>query len=150
MNFFGGAALRAYSTGDQSAVAQIGPSITAKLGRFRLQGGYAQAKVSGTSPFVYDQFIQGTKSTFLNGDVKLTRWLTVGTILGYNMDAKLMYQRSFTAAIGPDDFKLVGMYDQISGYNRVGFDVMCGNPIAFKTMLMKSRPDAGQLGSGGI
>lgn len=146
MTIFGAAALRAYSTGDRSTIGQFGPNINAKLGRFRLQGGYAQSKVAGTSPFVYDEFIQGTRSTFFNGDVKLSKWLTVGTSLGYNLDAKMMYTRAITAAVGPDDFKLVGRYDQISGQNRVGFDLFYGQPVKTGSLVMKGRPDAGQLG----
>ncbi len=149
MTFFAAAALRAYSTGDRSTIGQIGPSVTGHLGAARLQAGYAQSTVSGSSPFVYDEFIQGSKSTFLNGDVKVSKWLTLGTALGYNMDAKLMYQRAITAAVGPDDLKLVGMYDQISGTSRFGFDVFYGRPVNYKSLVMKSAPDAGQL-SGGI
>jgi hypothetical protein len=146
MTVFGAAALRAYSTGDRSTVAQVGPSLNATLGRFRLQGGYAQSSARGSSPFVFDQFIQGTRSTFFNGDVKLSKWLTVGTSLGYNLDQKMMYSRAITAAVGPDDFKIVGRYDQISGWNRVGFDMIYGQPVAFDRLKLKGSPNAGQGG----
>jgi hypothetical protein len=49
-------------------------------------------------------------------------------------------------AVGPEDFKILGSYEFISGYNRLGFDVISGTPIDFKKLVVKGSPDAGQLG----
>lgn len=149
MNIYTGAALRAYSTGDGMAMGQFGPILTVKANKARFQIGYTQSGVSGQSPFVFDQFIQGSSSTSFAGDVKLSKWLTIGTSLGYNLTSAALYSRAITAAIGPDDFKLMVTRDTISGINRFGFDVLYGQPVRFNKLIMKGVPDHGQL-SGGI
>lgn len=146
MNGYAGAALRAYSTGDGMAMGQFGPILTARANRVRAQLGYTQSGVSGKSPFVFDQFIQGSRSVFLSGDVKVSKWLTLGASTGYNLTNSMLYSRAFSAAIGPEDFKVLLTRDTISGINRFGFDLLYGQPVSFNKLIMKGRPDAGQLG----
>ncbi len=143
---FSGLAARGYSSGDAMLMGQIGPVLNLNLNKVRIQGQLAKSAVQGKSPFVFDQFIQGTRSGMINGDVKLTKWLTVGGNLGYNFDAKLLYQRTISAAIGPDDFKILLSRDTIRGINRFGFDVLVGHPIPFNKLVLKGTPDRGQLG----
>jgi hypothetical protein len=143
---YGGVGLRGYSTGDAMIMAQAGPILNVYLKRLRLQGGYTQSVVRGKTPFVFDQFIQGQRSINLGGDIKLSKFLTVGAQTGYNLDAKLLYQRTLTAAIGPDDFKLLFSYDTIRRANRAGFDLLFGQPIPFDKLVLKGAPDLGQLG----
>lgn len=153
MNLFGGVAAKAYSTGDALLMGQFGPVLNVNLNRIRLQGQLAKSGVRGQSPFVFDQFIQGSKSGVVGGDVKLTKWLTVGGNLGYNFNAKLLYQRSISAAIGPEDFKVLLTRDTIRGINRFGFDVLMGQRVPFNKLVLKGSPDQGQLsglGGGGI
>ncbi|MBY0357343.1 MAG: hypothetical protein K2W82_05015 [Candidatus Obscuribacterales bacterium] len=146
MNLFGGVAGKAYSTGDSLLMGQIGPILNVNLNRARVQGMVTKSAVRGQSPFVFDQFIQGSKSASLSADVKLCKWLTVGTNLAYNMDLKMLYQKSFSCAIGPDDFKLLLSRDTIRGINRFGFDVIVGPKIPFDKLVLKGSPDHGQLG----
>jgi hypothetical protein len=146
MNLYGGTALRAYSTGNGMAMGQFGPILTVKADRARLQVGYTQSGVSGKSPFVFDQFIQGSRSVNLAGDIKLSRWLTVGGNLGYNLTNSMTYQRGISAAIGPEDFKVMLSRDTISGINRFGFDLLYGSPVNFNKMVVKGRGDAAQFG----
>ncbi len=146
MNLFGGAAGRGYSTGDTMLMGQVGPILNLNLDRFRLQTSVMKTAVRGQSPFVFDQFIQGSKSAQLGGDVKVCRWLAIGGNLGYNLDNKLYYQKGITAAIGPEDFKFLVSHDTIRGINRFGFDFMYGQPIPFNKLIMKGSPDHGQLG----
>jgi len=143
---YGGVALGGYSSGNARVMGQIGPVIDAHLSRFRLQTGYTQSAVRGSSPFVYDQFIQGTQSTFVTGDVRVSKYLTVGGTLGYNLVDKLAYGKTITAAIGPEDFKVILSRDMIRGTNRIGFDVLYGQPVSFQKMVLKGNADAGQLG----
>jgi len=143
---FGGVSARAYSTGDKSALGQVGPILDMRLNRVRLQGNYTQSKVGGSTPFVFDQFIQGQRSCSLFGDVKVTKYLTIGGGLGYNLNNKLFYQKSISAAIGPEDFKVLVSRDMIRGMNRLGFDVLIGSPIPFDKLVIKGAPDHGQLG----
>jgi len=146
MNIYTGAALRAYSSGEGMGMGQFGPILTVKANRARFQVGYTQSGVTGKSPFVFDQFIQGNSSTNFAGDVRVSKWLTLGTSLGYNLTSSALYSRAITAAIGPDDFKVMLTRDTISGINRFGFDVLYGQPVRFNKLIMKGVADHGQLG----
>jgi hypothetical protein len=143
---FGGVSARAYSTGDKGALGQIGPILDMRLNRVRLQGSYTQSKVGGSTPFVFDQFIQGQRSCSLFGDIKVSKYLSIGGGLGYNLNNKLFYQKSISAAIGPEDFKVLVSRDMIRGMNRLGFDVLIGSPVPFDKLVLKGAPDHGQLG----
>lgn len=142
----GGLALRGYSTGDAMVMGQVGPSVDVRLGRVRFQTGYVQSVVRGKSPFVFDQFIQGSRAVNAAGDIKVNRWLRVGGSIGVNLVEKLSYGKAITAAIGPDDFKVLLSRDMVRGINRFGFDVLYGAPIPFNRLVLKGSPDQGQLG----
>lgn len=142
---FGGVALGGYSTGDARIMGQIGPTIQFKADRFTFSTNYTQSAVRGSSPFYYDQFLQGNKSANIQGDVKINKWLTVGGGYGYNLDSKLPYSKSISAAIGPQDFKVLLSRNMIQGINRFGFDIIYGQPIPFKSLVLKGSPDHGQM-----
>jgi hypothetical protein len=148
LTFFAGTGLKGYSTGNALAMAEIGPILDVHLDRVRMVGGYMESAVRGKSPFVFDEYIQGSRSTFVSGDVKITNWLTIGGSLGYNLDLDLLSQRTLNLAIGPSDAKFVLSYDTIRGMNRYGFNVLFGQPIPFDKLLMKNTADQGQLGGG--
>jgi hypothetical protein len=144
---YAGAAERAYSTGQTNLIGQIGPAFDIYLNRVRLQTGYTTAAVRGSSPFVFDEYTQGTQSAYVTGDYKFSKYLTAGGTYGYNLSSKIPYQESINVAVGPPDFKIIGMYNQIAGGGRVGFDVLYGQPIKFNNLLMKTKADPGTLGS---
>ena len=146
MYFTGGVAAKGYSTGDHLLLGQVGPVLDIRLNRFRFQSGYTQAAINGKSPFVFDQFIQGTRSVSVAGDLKISKFLTVGAATGYNLVNHLALTRTLTAAIGPEDCKLLLSRDTIRGINRYGFDVLFGQPIPFNKLVLKGNPDQGQLG----
>ena len=146
MFFFGGACARGYSTGDHLLLAQTGPVIDFRLNRVNLRTGYTQSVFSGHSPFIFDQFIQGTRSVYAGGDVKLSKWLMVGGTYGYNLSNKDPYQKTICAAIGPQDFKILLSRDMVRGLNRYGFDILFGQPVPFNKLIVKATPDSGQLG----
>ncbi len=142
---FGGVAMGGYSTGDARIMGQIGPTVQFKADRFTFSTNYTQSAVRGSSPFYYDQFLQGNKSANIQGDVKINKWLTVGGGYGYNIDSKLPYSKSISAAIGPQDFKVLLSRNMIQGINRFGFDIIYGQPIPFKSLVLKGSPDHGQM-----
>lgn len=144
---YSGAAVRAYSTGQSGIIGQIGPVFDVYADRIRAQVGYTQAGVRGSSPFVYDQYIQGTQSAYISGDYRFSKYVTLGGTYGYNFQDKLAYQKAFNIAIGPPDFKVIGMYNQLTSSGRVGFDVLYGQPIQFNQLLLKNKADQGVLGS---
>lgn len=143
---YGGVAARGYSTGDKNMLAQAGPMMDCYLGRLRLKAGYTQSDYQGTSPFVYDSFLQGARSVQLSGDYKICKYVDVGGSMGYNMVTKLYYGKTLTAAIGPDDFKVLLTDSLIQGNYRVGFSVLYGQAIPFDKLVLKGTPDQGQLG----
>lgn len=143
---YGGTGLSAYSSGDYRAMIQAGPTLDTRLNRLHFQVGYTQSAVRGGSPFVFDQFIQGQRSTYVSGDVKLSKWLTIGGGYGYNLNSKLAYTKTLSAVIGPDDFKVLITRDVIRGQNRVGFDLLYGAPIPFNKLVLKGTADHGNLG----
>ncbi|MBK7747014.1 MAG: LPS-assembly protein LptD [Candidatus Obscuribacter sp.] len=142
---FGGLGLNAYSSGNYRALLQAGPTIETRLKRARFQFGYVQSAVRGSSPFVFDQFIQGQRSAYISGDIKVHKYLTLGGSYGYNLNSRLAYNKSFTAAIGPDDFKLLLTRNTITGQNRMGFDVLYGAPVPFQKLVLKGSGDHGNL-----
>lgn len=143
---YGGIAARGYSTGDANLVGQFGPILDVRLNRVRFQTGYTTASVRGQSPFVFDQFIQGSQSTYILGDVKINKYLTLGTLLGYNLTQKLAYAKQIQAAIGPQDLKLIVGKDFVLNNYRVGFNMLHGDPIPFDKLVLKGNADHGQLG----
>ena len=146
MSVFGGSALRAYSSGDSMLMAQMGPVFNLNLNRVHLQSSVMKSGVKGQSPFIFDQFIQGSQSGQFGGDVRICKWLALGGNVGYNFDTKMAYQKSISAAIGPEDFKFLVTHDTIRGINRFGFDFMYGQPVPFNKLVLKGSPDRGQLG----
>ncbi len=149
---YGGAAARGYSTGNADLITQLSPILDVHLSRLRLQTGYTTSSVSGQSPFVFDEYIQGTSSVFLQGDVKVCKYFTIGGMTGYNMTAKLNYAKTLVAAIGPPDVKFVVGKDFILNNYRFGFNLLYGDPIQYNKLVFKGGPDQGQLGgaAGGI
>ena len=143
---FGGAALGAYSSGQARALAEYGPQVDVKLNRFHFATGYTQAAIRGSSPFYFDQYLQGSKSMNFTGDVKVAKWLRLGGGYGYNIDQKAAYAKTITAAFGPDDFKLLINRDVLNKVNRFGFDILYGQPVPFNKLVLKGSPDSGQLG----
>lgn len=143
---YGGTALRGYSTGDKMLLGQIGPVLDAYLGRVRLQTGYTQSAVRGSTPFTFDQFVQGTRSIYVNGDIRIAKYVTIGGSIGYNLVDKLYYGKMVTAAFGPPDFKLLLSRDMVRGTNRFGFNVLYGQPVPFDKLVLKGNADQGQLG----
>jgi hypothetical protein len=142
----GAAALRGYSTGDASFIGQIGPMGDLHLGRLRLLGGYTEAAVRGSSPFVFDQYLQGSQSVYTMGDVKLSKYLDIGGLYGYSLTSSLPYAKTVQVAVGPPDMKLLVSRDFVLNRYRLGFDMLYGQPVPYQKMLVKGNPDQGQLG----
>jgi hypothetical protein len=143
---YGGVAARAYSTGDASVIGQLGPVLDLYLNRVRAQIGYTQGAVRGSSPFVFDQYIQGNQSGYIAGDYKFSKFLSVGGSYGLNISDNLAYQKQINIAVGPPDFKVLAMYNSIMGTGRLGFDVLYGSQIPFQQLILKGKADQGQLG----
>jgi hypothetical protein len=143
---FAGAALRGYSTNQASLIGQFGPTASVNLNRLRFMAGYTLANVSGSSPFVFDEYVQGSQSTYIQGDYKIGQFVTLGGLYGYSLSSKLPYAEQIQAAIGPKDFKFIVGTDVIRNNYKFGFDMLYGAPIPFNKLVLKGSPDQGQLG----
>lgn len=143
---FGGVALRGYSTNQGDVIGQFGPNVAMNLNRLRLMCGYTLANVSGSSPFVFDEYIQGSQSTYVQGDYRVNKYLTLGGLYGYSLSSNLPYAEQVQAAVGPQDFKFIVGTDVIRGNYKFGFDMLYGSPIPFNKLVVKGSPDQGQLG----
>jgi hypothetical protein len=108
--------------------------------------GYTLANVKGSSPFVFDEYIQGSQSTYVQGDYRVSKYLTLGGLYGYSLSSKLPYAEQIQAAVGPQDFKFIVGTDVIRGNYKFGFDMLYGAPIPFNNLVVKGSPDQGQLG----
>ena len=144
---FGGLAGGAYSTGNYRGLAQVGPQLAVKLNRAQFNVGYTQAAVRGSSPFYFDQYLQGARSVNLSGDIKVAKWLRVGGGYGYNLESKAAYSKTLNVALGPDDFKVLLNRDVLNKVDRFGFDILYGQPVPFQRMNLKTRADNGQVGT---
>jgi hypothetical protein len=142
----GGYALRGYSTGNADLIGQIGPMADIHLGRIRMVGGYTEAAVRGSSPFVFDQYLQGSQSLYAMGDYKLNKYIDVGGLYGYNLTSSLPFAKTLQMALGPPDMKVLVSRDFVLNRYRVGFDMLYGQPVPYQKMLVKAGPDQGQLG----
>jgi hypothetical protein len=142
----GGTALRGYSTGNANIIGQIGPLLDLHMSRLRMMGGFTEAAVRGSSPFVFDQYLQGSQSTYVMGDYKVSKYLDVGGMLGYNLTDSLAYAKTVQVAVGPPDMKVLGSYDFVMQRYRVGFDMLYGQPVPFQKMVLKTNPDQGNFG----
>jgi hypothetical protein len=143
---FAGAALRGYSTNQGNVIGQMGPNVAVNLNRLRFMTGYTLADVSGASPFVFDEYVQGSQSAYVQGDYRISKYLTLGGLYGYSLSAKLPYAEQVQAALGPQDFKFILGTDVIRGNYKFGFDMLYGAPIPFNKLVVKGSPDQGQLG----
>jgi hypothetical protein len=142
----GGAALRGYSTGNANVIGQVGPMLDLHLPHLHVIGGYTEAAVRGSSPFVFDQYLQGSQSVYLTGGYKVNKFLDVGGMYGYNLTSSLPYSKTVQVAVGPPDMKVLASYDFVMLRYRLGFDMLYGQPVPFQKMILKSSPDQGNLG----
>ncbi len=129
-------AFRAYSTGDFQGIFTGGPLLDNTVGPATFEIGYDQGYVSGKSPLFYDQFIQGMQSVSLDGDVKLTEWVTLGGYGTYNVKADELIERQVRAKVGPKDFKLLVNWDALRQQTQFGVNFLFGQPVDFERFLI--------------
>ncbi len=123
-----------YGTGDSYLVNRIGPAIEATFDRLSFEVDYLYALISGESPFVFDQFIDGSSAIVFDGDLAINKWLSVGTFVNFNIDDSEITRNQIRAEVGPPDFKFRASYDTVR--NQVGFGVnmIFGEPIRYEQL----------------
>ena len=139
-------AFRAYSTGDFQGVFTGGPVLDNRLGPVTFGLGYDQGYVRGKSPLFYDQYIQGMQSVSLDGDVKLSEWVTLGGFGTYNIKAAEVVERQVRAKVGPKDFKMLVNWDALRQQTQFGLNFLFGQPVDFeKFVILNSQNKSGGI-----
>ncbi len=139
-------AFRAYSTGDLQGVFTGGPLLDNKFGPVSFGLGYDQGFVKGQSPLFYDQYIQGKQSVSLDGDIKLSEWVTLGGYGTYNIKADELVDRQVRAKIGPKDFKMLVNWDALRQQTQFGLNFLFGQPVDFeKFVILNSQNKSGGI-----
>lgn len=133
----GQGAFRFYDTGDTLAVARFGPALEARLDNLSFEIDYLFAAITGESPFIFDQFIDGSQSVIIDGDYKVNKWFAIGTLLTYNLEKERFVRNEFRTEFGPQDFKLRLSYDVVRNQVYLGFNVLYGEPVRFDDLRVR-------------
>jgi len=133
----GQASARFYGSGDFQGIGRFGPALEARIDNLSFEIDYLFAAIGGESPFLFDQFIDGSQSILFDGDYAVNKWLSLGTLLTYNLTRDEFVRNELRAEFGPQDFKLRLAYDTIRNQMNIGFNVLFGEPTAFDTMRVK-------------
>jgi len=139
-------AFRAYSTGDFQGIFTAGPLLDNKLGPVSFGLGYDQGYINGKSPLFYDQYIQGMQSVSLDGDVKLSEWVTLGGYGTYNLKLQEVVEKQVRAKVGPKDFKMLVNWDALRQQTQFGLNFLFGKPVDFeKFVILNSQNKSGGI-----
>jgi hypothetical protein len=133
----GQAALRFYDTGDVNTIARFGPALQARLDNLAFEVDYLFAAIGGESPFLFDQFVDGSQAIIFDGDYTVNKWLSVGTVLTYNINRDRFVRNQIRAELGPQDFKIRLGYDVVRNQFDLGFNVLYGEPIRYDALNVK-------------
>ena len=129
-------AVRAYTSGDFQGIFTGGPLLDNVIGPLSFEAGYDQGLVQGQSPLLYDQFIQGKQSVWLDGDLKFGEWLTLGGFGSYNLKVEEVVERQIRAKFGPKDFKMLVNWDLLRQRSQFGLNFLFGQPIDFERFVI--------------
>ncbi len=130
-------AARYYGTGDFMTIARFGPSIEARVDNLSFEVAYLFASVTGQSPFLFDQFIDGSQSVVFDGDYRVNKWLTLGTLFTYNLTKQQFARNEVRTEFGPHDMKLRLSYDTILNQLAIGFNAIYGEPVKYDKLKVK-------------
>jgi len=128
---------RFYDTGDIFTMARGGPALEARVDNFSFELDYLFATIQGESPFLYDQFVDGSQAVLFDGDYKINRWFSIGTSLTYNVGREAFVRNEVRTELGPQDFKLRLSYDTVRNQIGLGFNVLYGDPVEFDNLQVK-------------
>jgi len=133
----GQGAFRFYDTGDILAVSRFGPAFEMRYDDLSFEIDYLFATITGESPFIFDQFIDGSQSVIIDGDYKVNKWFSIGSLLTYNMERERFVRNEFRTEFGPQDFKLRFSYDVVRNQMYLGFNVQYGEPVKFDDLRVR-------------
>ncbi len=134
----GQGAFRYYGTGDFMTIARFGPSLEARIDSLTFEISYLVASVTGESPFLFDQFIDGSQSIVFDGDYRVNQWFSFGTLFTYNLTRSEFVRNEVRTEFGSHDLKLRLSYDTILNQIGIGFNAIYGEPVKFDKLKVKS------------
>lgn len=130
-------ALRFYDTGDFMTIGRAGPSIETRLNNLSFELAYLFAVVGGESPFLFDQFVDGSSAIAFDGDYRVNKWFNIGAFLNYNLGREEFTSEEFRTEFGPQDFKIRFSYDVIRNQIALGFNMIFGQPVHYDSLRMR-------------
>lgn len=133
----GQGAFRFYDTGDMLAISRFGPALEMRYDDLSFEIDYLFATITGESPFIFDQFIDGSQSLIIDGDYRVNKWFSIGSMLTYNMERERFVRNEFRTEFGPQDFKLRLSYDVVRNQVFLGFNVQYGEPVKFDDLKVR-------------
>lgn len=123
----------AYTSADYVALGRIGPTMNLNFleGRVQSSLAYTLSHSIGKSPFVFDSYYGGTQNLSVNNQIRLTKFLSLGSISSFNLsrdNAKnaLAVGNSIYVMVGPQDIKATIGYDFINSRSFFGFNYYPG------------------------
>jgi hypothetical protein len=130
-------AIRLYGSGDVFALNRIGPALETRLGGLIFEFDYLYTYTAGESPFLFDQFIDGTNALVFDGDYAINDFISIGTFLNYNIDDNRISRNQLRTELGYEDLKLRLSYDTVRNQIGIGLNMMFGEPVQFKQLETK-------------
>ena len=82
----------------------------------------------------------------MDGDVKLSEWVTLGGFGTYNLKEQEVIEKQIRAKVGPKDFKMLVNWDALRQQTQFGLNFLFGQPVDFEKFLILNS----QNKSGGI
>jgi hypothetical protein len=73
----------------------------------------------------------------IDGDYKVNKWFSIGSLLTYNMERERFVRNEFRTEFGPQDFKLRFSYDVVRNQMYLGFNVQYGEPVKFDDLRVR-------------
>ena len=130
-------ALRFYGNGDIYNIARLGPALQARIKNLDFEISYLSAIITGDSPFLFDQFVDGSQSILLDGDYRINEWLSLGGFVSYNISDDRFSRTQLRADIGREDLTFRVSYDTIRNQPAFGFNMIFGDPVTFDDLAVK-------------
>lgn len=128
---FGQNSLRFYGSGDVYNIGRFGPALEFQIRGLRAELSYLTAIVSGESPFLFDQFVDGNQAVLLDGDYQINDWITLGAFFNYNLSDDRFSRLQLRTEFGPSDFKFRVSYDTIRNQIGFGLNMIFGDPVEY-------------------
>lgn len=122
---------RFYDTGDLNVINRFGPALEVTFDKLQFEIDYLYAAVGGESPFIFDQFVDGNHAIVFDGDMEISKWLTIGSFTNYNIDDNRITQNQLRAEFGPSDMKFRASYDTVRNQVGFGINMILGEPIKY-------------------